>query len=181
MTSPKPPRLSHVGICVRDIEPMVRFYCELFGLRVTDRGRGRTFQNDLVFMSADPGHHHQLVLSSGRPPEAAFGTIMQLSFKGDAIDDLRRASEMAPVLGATKLFALNHGNALSLYLDDPEGNTIEVYVDTPFYVSQPRGDPLDLSKSDSEILAETEIDCRSDPSFMPIQSWQDRFKSGAGV
>ncbi|MCK7495218.1 MAG: hypothetical protein MZW92_32065 [Comamonadaceae bacterium] len=47
---------------------MVRFYSELFGLRVMDRGRGRTFNTDLVFMSADPEHHHQLVIASGRPP-----------------------------------------------------------------------------------------------------------------
>ena len=75
---------------------MVRFYSELFGLRVTDRGRGRRFNNDLVFMSADPEHHHQLVISSGRPHDATFSTIMQISFKADAIDDLRRVSTEAP-------------------------------------------------------------------------------------
>ncbi|KPK17652.1 MAG: glyoxalase [Betaproteobacteria bacterium SG8_41] len=175
------PRLSHVGLYVRDVELMVRFYSELFGLRVTDRGQGQTFKNDLVFMSADPEHHHQLVISSGRPPEATFSTIMQLSFKADAIDDLRRTSAKAPLLGASKLFTLNHGNALSVYFNDPEGNTVEVYFDTPFYVSQPHGDPLDLSKSDSEILAETEANCRADPSFMSAKSWQERFKGDAGV
>ena len=175
------PRLSHVGLYVRDVELMVHFYSELFGLRVTDRGRGRTFNTDLVFMSADPEHHHQLVIASGRPPEATFSTIMQLSFKADAIDDLRRAQAKAPMLGASKLFTLNHGNALSVYFNDPEGNTVEVYVDTPFYVAQPHGDPLDLSKSDSEILAETEANCRADPSFTSAKSWQEQFKGDAGV
>ena len=181
MPSSSVPRLSHVGLFVRDVELMVRFYSELFGLRVTDRGRGKTFKNDLVFMSADPEHHHQLVVCSGRPPEAVFSTIMQLSFKADAIDDLRRIGAQAQALGATKLFTLNHGNALSLYFSDPEGNTVEVYFDTPFYVSQPHGDPLDLSKSDSQILTETEANCRSDPSFMPIKTWQERFNEGSGA
>jgi catechol 2,3-dioxygenase len=181
MTTHSAPLLSHVGLYVREIESMVGFYSELFGLRVTDRGRGRTFKNDLVFMSADPKHHHQLVLSSGRPPEATFSTVMQLSFKVQAIDDLRRISAAAPALGATKLFTLNHGNALSLYFSDPEGNTVEVYFDTPFYVSQPHGDPLDLSKTDAEILEETETICRADPSFMSVEQWQRRFDNGNAV
>ncbi len=175
------PRLSHVGLYVRNLDLMVRFYAELFGLRVTDRGRGRTFKNELVFMSADPEHHHQLVICSGRPPDAVFSTIMQLSFKADAIDDLRHITSAAPALGATKLFTLNHGNALSVYFSDPEGNTVEVYVDTPFYVAQPHGDPLDLAKSDSDIFAETQANCRSDPSFMTAESWRQRFSGGTGV
>ena len=175
------PSLSHVGLFVRDVELMVLFYAALFDLRVTDRGRGRTFKNDLVFMSADPEHHHQLVISSGRPPEAEFSTIMQLSFKAQAIDDLRRISSEAAKRGATKLFTLNHGNALSLYFSDPEGNTVEVYVDTPFYVAQPHGDPLDLTMSDAEILGETEARCRSDTSFMTVEEWQQRFRDGKGV
>lgn len=181
MTTRSAPMLSHVGLYVKEIESMVRFYSELFGLRVTDRGRGRTFKNDLVFMSAHPNHHHQLVLSSGRPSEATFSTVMQLSFKAEAIDDLRRISAAAPALGATKLFTLNHGNALSLYFSDPEGNTVEVYFDTPFYVSQPHGDPLDLSKTDAEILEETETICRADPSFMSVEQWQRRFDNGNAV
>jgi catechol 2,3-dioxygenase len=181
MTALNAPRLAHVGLYVRDVELMVRFYAELFNLRVTDRGRGKTFKNELVFMSADPEHHHQLVICSGRPPEAEFSTIMQLSFKAAAIDDLRRISSAAPALGATKLFTLNHGNALSVYFGDPEGNTVEVYVDTPFYVAQPHGDPLDLSKSDAEILAETESNCRSDPSFTTAESWRQQFHGGKGV
>lgn len=159
---------------------MVQFYSELFGLRVTDRGRGRTFKNDLVFMSADP-EHHQLVISSGRPAEASLSTIMQLSFEADAIDDLRRAQARAPQLGGTQLFTLNHGDALSLYFQDPERNNVEVYVDAPFCVSQPHGDALDLSRSDAEILAETEANCRLDPSFMPATSWRERFESGTGA
>jgi catechol 2,3-dioxygenase len=76
---------------------------------------------------------------------------------------------------------LNHGNALSLYFSDPEGNTVEVHFDTTFCVSQPHGDPLDLSRPETEILAETEASCRADPSFMPIESWRERFNEAADV
>ena len=62
---------------------------------------------------------------------------------------------------------------------DPEGNMLEVYIDTPFYIAQPHGDPLDLSKSDEEIMRETEAICRSDPTVMPLAQWQAEFASRA--
>ena len=175
MSTSLPPMLSHVGLFVRDMQRMSNFYMKLFGLRITDKGRGRTFQNDLVFLSAHPEHHHQLVLSSGRPADAGFSTVMQLSFKVRSIDDLRRISAAAPPLGASNLFALNHGNALSVYFSDPEGTTVEVYFDTPYYVAQPHGDPLDLSKTNEQILRETESTCRADPSFMTADEWRRQF------
>ena len=95
-------------------------------------GRGRRLNNDLVFLSADPGQHHQLVLSSGRPAEATFSTVMQLAFKVERIEDLRRISRAAAAHGAQRIMPLNHGNALSVYMGDPEDNTLEIYLDTPY-------------------------------------------------
>ena len=173
------PQLSHVGIFVRNMELMCNFYTTIFDLRITDKGRGRRFNNDLVFLSADPGQHHQLVLSSGRPVEATFSTVMQLAFKVERIEDLRRISRAAAAHGAQRIMPLNHGNALSVYMGDPEDNTLEIYLDTPYYVSQPHGDPLDLDKSDAELWAETEATCRADPSFMLVESWQKKFVAEA--
>ena len=52
-----------------------------------------------------------------------------------------------------------------MYFPDPEGNQIEIYLDTPWHVAQPHGDPIDFSKSDAEIYAETEARVRADPTF----------------
>lgn len=170
------PTLSHFGVFVTDVERMVGFYKELFGLVETDRGVGKTFKSPLVFLSASPDQHHQLVIAGGRPPEATFSTVMQLSFAMPSIDHLRDVEARAPGLGATRMLLLNHGNALSVYFADPEGNTVETYVDMPFHVSQPHGDPLDLSKDDETLMRETEALCRQDPSFMPIEQWQATFR-----
>ncbi|MFS8975081.1 VOC family protein [Cupriavidus necator] len=169
------PTPSHFGIYVTDLPKMVAFYTETFGLTITDRGEGRTFRNQLVFTSASPDQHHQLVLASGRPPEAKFSTVMQISFAVPSIQDLRDISAKAIACGASNVRGLNHGNALSVYMLDPEGNMVEIYVDTPFYVAQPHGDPLDLSKDDETILRETEEACRRDPTFLPIEVWQAQF------
>ena len=53
------------------------------------------------------------------------------------------------------LSGVNHGNAWSLYCHDPEGNRIEMFLDSPFYVRQPCIDKLDLSLTDAQILKAT--------------------------
>lgn len=165
------PNLSHVGIYVWDIERIEEFYRNTLDLVVTDRGVGRRFQNQLVFMSSQPNMHHQLALASGRAQNAP-STVMQLSFKVAELDQLRSARTKALANGATDMFGLNHGNAWSIYFNDPEGNLVEVYVDTPFYVPQPHGDPLELEQSDEQILRETEEACRKDPGFMLVSEWE---------
>jgi hypothetical protein len=68
------------------------------------------------------------------------------------LGDLREVHKRALALGATEMRPVSHGNAWSIYFKDPEGNTVEAYLDTPFHVPQPHGKPLDLAKSDEQIL-----------------------------
>jgi catechol 2,3-dioxygenase len=164
------PNLSHFGLFCRDVDRLADFYRKVFDLVETDRGQGITFPMTIVFLSSRPDQHHQLALATGRGADAP-STVMQLSFKVQAIDHLREARRRALEQGATGLRGLNHGNALSIYFRDPEENQVEVYLDTPWYVTQPHGDPLDLEKSDSEIWAETERACRADPTFAPVAEW----------
>lgn len=169
------PNLSHCGVFCRDIETMVRFYCGVFDMQETDRGVGFTFPFTIVFLSARGDQHHQLALASSRGADAP-STVMQLSFKVQTIGHLREARRRALALGATRMRGLNHGNALSIYCMDPEDNTVEVYLDTPWYVSQPHGDPLDIDQDDAAIWAETERIVHGDPSFMPVEEWRRRFE-----
>ena len=175
MTIIAKPKLSHFGLYVGDLERMEAFYTSLFNLQVTDRGEGVVFKNKLVFLSADPSAHHQLVLASGRPPEATFSTVMQLSFKVQEIQELRRIRMEAIELGGSNMRCIDHGASLSIYFADPEGNTIEAYLDTVYYIAQPHADPLNLDLSDEEIRNENERRCRTDPSFMHAKEWQAKF------
>ena len=170
------PNLSHVGIYVADMQKLESFYCNALDLIVTDRGVGNRFKNNIVFMSSEPTKHHQLALASGRS-EGAKSTVMQLSFQVTSLDQLRSVRTKALANGAKDLFGLNHGNAWSIYFNDPENNLVEVFLDTPFYVPQPHGDPLDLDKSDDEILRETEAVCRRDPGFMTLEDWKSQMLS----
>lgn len=168
------PQLTHMGINVFDIAKMEAFYTRVLGLVVTDRGRGKNFKADFVFMSVDPKTHHQVALASGRDPETRHTTINQISFHLDSLDDLREMHRRVVEYGVQGLKPLNHGVGWSVYFFDPEGNTIELYVDSPWYIAQPHGDLFDPQRSNEDILGETEAMCRKDPEFMPIEQFRER-------
>jgi catechol 2,3-dioxygenase len=173
-------RLAHMGIYIHDRDKMERFYTEVLGLMVTDHGEGRAGMH-LTFMSGNPENHHQLVLVTGRPDTSGFNPIQQMSFMVDSLADLREVHKRALALGATDMRPVSHGNAWSIYVKDPEGNTVEAYLDTPFHVPQPHGEFLDLTKSDTDILHETEAACRKDAGFMPIEQFKREMATRLGA
>lgn len=170
------PQMSHCAIYVKDLDRLAAFYSEVLGLVVSDEGRGMTFEADFVFFTGDPDKHHQFVLVTGRDTGTP-STVNQISFRVETIEQLRIVRDRAVKAGAPKISPLNHGNALSIYIQDFEGNTIEVYLDTPWYRPQPCGFPLDLSESDDEIMRKTEEICRSHEKFMTRADWMAEVSS----
>ncbi len=161
-------QLTHVGLYVADLETMIAFYTGVLGLAVSDRG---TFAGrGIAFLTRNPAEHHQLVLAEGGRPEAA-SRINQISFRVDSLEDLRRyyaclRERQVPVQGAH-----NHGNAWSVYFFDPEGNRLELYAGSPWHVSQPFAQPLDLTQPADAILRETEALIGNNPTRRPAGEW----------
>jgi catechol 2,3-dioxygenase len=122
------------------------------------------------------------VFISGREPQGAT-TVNQLSFKVADLDQLKAMFRRAADAGIGGIRQVNHGNALSFYFSDPEGNGVEVYMDTPWYVPQPHGAPLDLTLPSERIISEVERHCRSTPGFMALDAWKakltNRLEHGA--
>jgi catechol-2,3-dioxygenase len=170
MTSLPAAELCHFGLYAHDLDKMVAFYTRAFGLVVTDRGKSPRGM-DIAFLSGRPDEHHQLAIAAGRPKEATFSTINQVSFRLGGLDDLRRYYEWLKNERVENLEARDHGNAWSVYFSDPEGNRLEVYCPTPWYVSQPFGEPLDLTQPAAAIRARTEAMVRQDPTCQPIDQW----------
>jgi catechol 2,3-dioxygenase len=166
------PQITHLGLYTPNMEAMERFYTGVMGLLVTDRGRVPRLGNvAIVFMSADPACHHQVVLIEG--PGSSH--VQQISFRVQSLQDLREARDRLVAARAT-VTPIDHGNAWSVYSSDPDGNGIEVYLDSPWQVAQPHGRALDLSLSDAQIHAATEAAIRDDATFQPAERWQDDFR-----
>jgi len=163
--------LSHVGVHVTDMPKMVDFYTGFLGFAVSDRGELSGGRGEIVFMTRDPREHHQFVLASGRPADLPYNLVNQLSFRVDSLDTLREMQRQLRDEQGTELGPISHGNALSLYLHDPEKNRVELLIDTPWYVPQPCRIPVDLSLPDDELWAMLEKHARSLPGFKPREAW----------
>ena len=164
-------KLAHVGIYAHDKPRLETFYTTVLGLVITDKGTGRAGV-ELTFLSSSPDNHHQFVLVSGRPEPSGFNPINQISFQVDSLSQLRTVHGLALEHGATGMRVTCHGNAWSCYFLDPEGNTVEAYLDTPFHVPQPHGVPFDLMATDAEILRWTEAHCRETAGFLFMDEYK---------
>ena len=163
-------QLTHFGIHATDLDRMVDFYTRVMGFIVSDTGVGSSGAR-IVFMTQNPECHHQFVLFDGRPRDMPYNPVNQISFRLDSLDTLKAYRKALIAAGITEHRQTDHGNAWAFYFKDPEGNPVEMYCDTPFSTPQPCGEPLDLDRSNDEILARTEAMCRSRPRFTSREAW----------
>jgi len=129
-TIPSGASIGHVHLKVSDLSRAEAFYCGLLGFTVTVR-----YGTDAVFISAG-GYHHHIGLntwySKGAPPAAQrgvglFHTAILYPSRRDLAVALRRLLDAGyPLTGAS-----DHGVSEALYLDDPDGNGVELYWDRP--------------------------------------------------
>lgn len=120
-------RLAHVGVFVRDVEPMVHFYRDVLGLQLTDVDE----KAGLYFLSSRPEEeHHELLLCVGRTSGADERWLQQISFKCPTLDDVIEFYRRLVETGTPIEYTVTHGNAIGVYFYDPEGNRAEVYWNT---------------------------------------------------
>ena len=161
---------SHMGFHVHDLDRMARFYKD--ALRFTETDRGQLGAVQLVFLSRDPDTHHQIALVSGRPESLAFNPINQISLSVPDLASLRRFHARLLAAGASDMQTATHGNAVSLYCRDPEGNRLEIFMDTPWYCDQPLRLPIDLTQDDEGVMAQALAIAQAAPKFMPRAQWR---------
>lgn len=120
--------LGHVVLKVRDQARAEAFYNGVLGIPIA----ARWDRHAMTFFSL--GNHHDFAtMAVGEdavsPPERATG-LLHVAFKiGDSLDALRAAKRDLEAAGIAAK-PIDHGVSQSLYLRDPDGNEIELYVDT---------------------------------------------------
>ncbi len=124
--------LGHVVLYVRDVERSAAFYRDVLGFRQI-WGEGQQGFPAAAFSSGRT--HHELLLievGAGATPIPAGRRVGMYHFGlkiGDTDDQLREAIEHLHALGTQIVGAADHGFTHSLYLLDPDGNEIELYID----------------------------------------------------
>jgi catechol 2,3-dioxygenase len=129
-TIPSKTRIGHVHLKVSDLKRSLNFYRDLLGFELTTM-----YGDKAAFISAG-GYHHHIGLntwhSAGAPPaeEKSVGlyhTAILYPARRDLaeiVDRLLKANY--PLTGAS-----DHGVSEAIYLDDPDGNGVELYWDRP--------------------------------------------------
>ena len=144
-----------------------------FGLFVTDRlSEG---DQEMVFLSRSVKEHHQLVLAPGCSATSA-STLNQISFEIEALPSLIEACQALKELNISRMQAMNHGGSWSLYVPDPEGNTVELFVKTHWYVPPHATTALDLSQSEELIRQQTQDLAQQTPGSKPWSVWRQEFQ-----
>ena len=175
-----PPQIAqaHCAFKVADMDAMLAFYNDVLGYALTGRGTmpaiGDEPECQIAYLSRDPDEHHQVIFMSGRDLDAPT-SVNQLSLRIMSLDGLREmeaALEAHPDVGPLRRTC--HGNSFSIYFPDPEGNIVELAVESVWYVPAPHGAPLDLSWSDEELISWAEGHCRETPGFMMRADWKRR-------
>src|SRR3954464_15676923 len=162
------PRLSHVGLYVHDVPKMIDFYANVLGFVVSDGAAdGR-----ITFLSRNPSDHHQVVLVRGRTTDVTQPMVQQLSFNVGTLANVKRAFRKVSEAACKWIEPRCHGNAWSFYFTDPEGNRVEMFCDTPWYVPQPLGFKIDLELAYDALFAEPEAVCRDKAGFTPMEEWR---------
>ncbi len=123
-------RIGHVHLRVSDVDRALDFYVGVLGLELQQR-----WGPDAAFISAG-GYHHHIGLNSWQskggsaPPPGTTGlfhTAILYPTRRSLADALHRVTEAGiPLTGAS-----DHGVSEALYLDDPDGNGVELYWDRP--------------------------------------------------
>ena len=164
------PIFSHIGLYVNDMERMVRFYTTIMSFHVTDRGQ--LHGSTITFLSRDPYQHHQLVFVAGRTVDRTSKLLNQMSFRLGSLRELLDFVKRLPREEVSDLEPTIHGNAWSLYFRDPEGNRVEVFADSEWYIAQPIKEVLDFDLSEAEIRSRTLEFCQKQPGFRRIEDWR---------
>jgi catechol 2,3-dioxygenase len=126
--------LGHVVLYVRDIDRSATFYGDVLGLC---RLPGMDGFPAAAFRSISNRTHHELLLievgeDAAALPEGRRVGMYHIGLKiGDSDDDLRQALDRLDQAGTTIVGASDHTVTHSLYILDPDGNELELYIDVP--------------------------------------------------
>lgn len=123
--------LGHAVLKVRNLERALTFYAGVLGMPVVARA---TFGGRPMAFFSVSGNHHDLALAevgegAPLPGDDAVG-LAHIALKvGDSLDDLRAARARLRTQGIEIDRTIDHRVAQSLYIRDPDGNRLELYVD----------------------------------------------------
>jgi len=121
--------LGHVVFYVKDLRRSLAFYRDLLGFKEI----GRIFDGAAAALTSGRTHHELLLIEVGEAPAPPSGRrlgLYHIGIKiGESLEELRAAKKELEQAGVPISGMSDHTVSQSLYLHDPDGNEVELYVD----------------------------------------------------
>ena len=121
--------LGHVVFYVKDLGRSLAFYRDLLGFKEI----GRIFDGAAAALTSGRTHHELLLIEVGEAPAPPSGRrlgLYHIGIKiGESLEELRAAKKELEQAGVPISGMSDHTVSQSLYLHDPDGNEVELYVD----------------------------------------------------
>ena len=165
-------RIGHVHLKVGDIQRSLDFYCGILGFKLMAR-----MGEQAAFIAAGDYHHHiglnTWESAGATPPPPGHTGLYHHAILFPTRKALAEAFKRLIDAGYPLTGASDHGVSEALYLDDPDGNGVELYRDRPME-EWPRdaqnnlrmySHPLDLE----DLLAEADAPDEEVPA-VPVES-----------
>lgn len=129
-TIPAATTIGHVHLKVSDLHQSIAFYRDVLGFELQ-----MMYGTQAAFLSAG-GYHHHLGLNTWESAGAAPGPrrapgLYHVAILYPTERDLAIAVRRVVEAGISLSGASDHGVSKAIYLDDPDGNGIELYWDRP--------------------------------------------------
>ncbi|MBS1511813.1 MAG: VOC family protein [Bacteroidetes bacterium] len=129
-TIPAQTRIGHVHLKVADIDRALAFYHDLLGFAITMR-----YGNSAVFLAAGDYHHHIGLNTwhskNADPAPVRSAGLYHLAIVYPTRKDLAQIFKRLDDAGYPLTGASDHGVSEAIYLNDPDGNGVELYCDRP--------------------------------------------------
>ncbi len=123
--------LGHVVFYVKELERSLTFYRDVLGFQEV----GKALGGRAVALTSGRTHHEILLIEVGdapAPPSGVRRGLYHIGIKvGESVEELRTAKKELESQGISISGMSDHTVTQSLYLQDPDGNEVEVYVDDP--------------------------------------------------
>jgi catechol 2,3-dioxygenase len=139
-------RVGHVVIKMRDLEKAKEFYQGVLGMEI-----GAELEFGIFFRFGS--YHHDIAVFKTSPdaelPKRDQVGLVHIALVADSLQTVKAMYERCKAMGVPIVGATDHTMTKSLYINDPEGNTIEIYCEVPEYDWRANGmgglnRPLDL-------------------------------------
>jgi len=121
-----PFKMGHIALATRRLDEMLDFYCKLLEAQIAFRDAS------MGFITYDEEHHRIALVSPPgfKPAAPGTGGLDHVSFSYRDLGELFATYRRLKGLGILPFWCINHGPSMSCYYKDPDGNKVELMIDT---------------------------------------------------